>query len=427
MLLRFSIQNYSSIAEKQEFFLVATKLRDEPSHLIKVSASDDIQALPVALIYGANASGKTNFLKAMGFMRDAVLLSHSMSRKKDYIPRECFALDDDFIKSPTEIEMDFVIEEIRYTYGFQCNNSHFLKEWLYSFPEGKRRKLFERDAENISFGSFFKGSKKTISGFMKPGSLFVSTASQNEHQSLSKIVDYFYNIQISEGIHVSETSININYDEDKKIDPRTIDFLRDIGTGIVDYSKTEDDFFDNHKELKEDFMSVIKKHLVTDDEKIKLLNQMKNYQIKFSHLGKEGKKYDLSLSCESAGTKRLVLILHKVFSAIDSGSVVLIDEIDASLHTHVSEKIIEIFNNKEINKLGAQLIATTHDTNVLNSKLLRRDQIWFCEKNLEGKSNIYSLSDIKTRSNDDFEKRYLDGRYGSIPYSGNIKELINKD
>jgi AAA15 family ATPase/GTPase len=424
MLLRFSVANHLSIAKRQELSLVATKLKGPEAGLKHIPGTRDLQALPSALIYGANASGKTNFVDAFSFLRAAVLLSHTKGNPEGGVPRRSFALDPETEALPTAVEVDFVVDDTRYVYGFECDDNSFLSEWLYSFPEGKRRKLFERRSDSVEFGQHMRGSKKALVDFMRSNSLFISTATQNDHEDLSKIASFFRSVHISRNVAVSKHLINNTFKKNQ-IDPRTIKFLKELDAGIAGYRQKDVVLPESLKKLTEELTLIARKHIgdvaVPDDD---ISEREKDVLIELSHPGSDGKEHFFRLEHESSGTRRLLLIMNSVFRALDQGSLVIIDELDASLHTHAGEQILKMFSDPEINQRGAQLVATTHDTNILNCKFLRRDEIWFCEKDMGGASHVFSLSDIKSRASDNFEQGYLEGRYGAIPFSGSLRALF---
>lgn len=419
MLLQFSASNFLSIADKQTLSLVATKLSGNEVCLVPVS-DGSINALPSAIIYGANASGKTSFINAFDFFRSAILQSHARGNPEGGVPRVPFQLDEKYKEKPSEFEIDFVINSVRHQYGFACNDDVFTEEWLYYFPEGKRRKLFERSHNSVDFGSYFKGAKKAISDLMRGNSLFLSTATQNGHEELGKIVAFFRKVKFNRAVSVSDSIVNNQFREGK-IDVRTIEFLNSIGTGVINYRQIEVEVPEAVKRLMNEFVQISRKHLgeglYSDDISS---NKEKNLLIELAHKGASGETHFLPLDRESSGTRRLLLIMNLVFKAIDEGGLVILDELDASLHTLAVEQVLGIFSNSNINKYGAQLIATTHDTNLLNSRYLRRDQIWFCEKDNFGGTSVYPLSEIKSRHSDNFEKGYLEGRYGAIPCSSDL-------
>jgi AAA15 family ATPase/GTPase len=281
--------------------------------------------------------------------------------------------------------------------------------------------LYERDGKNVDFGSTMLGAKKPLVDFMRSNSLFISTATQNDHEELSKIVSFFRSIQYSGTLSVSPMTITNTFKEDQ-IDPRTIIFLQSTGTGVVGLEQREKDVPESVKIMNTELFAVARKHLgdvVSSDEE----STGKDVEIQLLHQGLD-KRHALPLRSESAGTRRLLLMMSKIFHAIDKGSLIIIDELDASLHTLVAEQILELFTNPTYNVHGAQLIATTHDTNILACDHLRRDQIWFCEKDEIGVSRIFSLADFKLRPTDRFEKGYLEGRFGAIPFAGNLAALL---
>jgi AAA15 family ATPase/GTPase len=424
MLLRFAVANHLSIAEKQEFSFVATKLKGPERGLLDVPGTK-FQGLASVILYGANASGKSNFLQAVTFMRTAILFSHARGAPKGGVPRIPFALDPTLANEPTLLEADFLIAEIRYQYGFTCDDDQFLSEWLYSFPEGKPRKLFERDGSNIVFGTHFKGPKKILATLMRPNSLFLSVVAQHDLEYFRDVIGFFESFEYMGTISFAKGMIENTFKK-RDIDPRSIKFLQAIGTGIVNYRQSEVDIPDTLKKFRKEMIDIVNKHVgelgVIEEDR-----REKDVSIEISHECADGSECFFGLDRESSGTRRLLVMLGAIFRALDNGSLALVDELDASLHTYAADQIMRLFSDPEINKMGAQLIATTHDTNLLNSNVLRRDQIWFCEKDKAGATHIFPLSDIKSRPTDNFEQGYLEGRYGAIPFSGNWRALMEKD
>jgi predicted ATPase len=421
MLLRFAVGNVLSIAETQELSLVASKLKGSETGLLSIPGMSGLRAVPVALIYGANASGKTNFVQAFRFLRRAILYSHSQGNPQGGVPREPFALDDEAETKPSHLEAEFVVGGVRYIFGFSCDSQSFLTEWLYAFPEGKRRKLYEREGKHVEFGQTMLGAKKPLADFMRNNSLFISTATQNDHEELSKLVDFFRSSQYSGSLAVSPSTVTNTFKEGQ-IDPRTIIFLRTTGTGVVGLEQREKKIPEEIRLLSSEFLALARKHL-GDETLVDVEPNGKDMEIQLLHQGLT-KQHALPLRLESAGTRRLLIIMSKVLDALDKGTLLIIDELDASLHTLIAEQILELFSNPNYNPNGAQLIATTHDTNVLACEHLRRDQIWFCEKDGVGVTHIFSLADFKLRPTDRFEKGYLEGRFGAIPFAGDLPALL---
>lgn len=424
MLLRFSAGNHLSFYNRQEISMVATKLKGPSNSGVELEGLENMRVLPAAIVYGANAAGKTSLIRSFQFMRTAILYSHSRGNPEGGIPRVPFLLAPGSSEDPSVFEADFVVEGVRYHYGFEANSEKFVSEWLYSFPDGRRRKLFERNDDHVDFGSTLKGQKRILVDLMRKNSLFLATATQNDHEYLSKIVDFFRKCTFSSSISVAKTTINSTFKKDE-IDDRAIDFLKRIGTGVISYRKEEVDVPDAVKRLSQDFLSITRKHFgeaISEDD----MPMPGNTEIKveLAHSGVGGKEYYFPIDIESSGTRRLLIVLNKVFKSLDSGTLLMVDELDASLHTLAAEAIVSLFCNPETNRFGAQLIATTHDTNLMGSSVLRRDQIWFVEKDEIGASHLFPLSDIRIRQTDDFEQGYLQGRYGAIPFSGSVAKIL---
>lgn len=423
MLLRFSAKNHLSIAGTEEISLVASSLKGPECSLLPIPGTD-LSALPGAIIYGANASGKTNILKAFSFLRSVILHSHTRGNPEGGVPRMPFRLDPAREEEESAFEVEFVIDNVRFQYGLECNDKLFTAEWLYAYPEGKRRKLFEREGSSVTFGSHFKGPKKILVDLMRPNSLFISTATQNDHEELSKIVGFFRKTRFSMNVAVAKELINNTFKKDQ-VDPRTINFLKSIGTGITGFRQTEIEIPETIRNMTKEFVTIARKHMgdtaIIEEEHS---DRLRDVTIEFSHAGISGEPCYFGLERESSGTRRLVLIMNTVFKALDEGNLVVIDELDASLHTFAAAQVLELFENPKFNKNGAQLIATTHDTNLLSLTRLRRDQIWFCEKDAVGATHLFPLSDIKSRPTDNFEQGYLEGRYGAIPFSGDLSSIF---
>jgi AAA15 family ATPase/GTPase len=419
MLLRFGVSNYLSLRDTQEFSLVASALKDAAEALLPCPGVEGTNALPSAVIYGANASGKSNVIRAFEFMRSAILRSHSQGDPNGGVPRHPFALSKKSADDASSVNADFVVAGTRYHYERQ-----FISEWLYSFPEGKRRKLFERKGKDVEFGPSFKGSKKVLVDLMRHNSLFLSTATQNDHEFLSSIANFFRSTVISKSVYAGDYDVNREFKE-KNIDPRAIFFLNRIGTGVTNFRRNENDYPESILKFS-DGLAKLSEEIFSKDNNIRfeIPQGTKDVSIELSHLDDEGNESFLPIERESSGTRRLLILLQKVFNALDRGTVLFIDEIDASLHTRATEAIIELFNDKMFNKSAAQLIATTHDTNLMLTPSLRRDQIWFVEKDQQGASHLFPLSAIKSRKTDNFEAGYLQGRYGAIPFSGSVKALM---
>lgn len=391
MLIRFGVANHKSIRDWQEISFVASSLKGGASQTIEAPGLKQ-RLLPAALIYGANASGKSNVLDALSEMRRHVVDSFRKNEPNGKIARAPFALTERN-DAPTTFEVDLLLAGVRYTYGFDVGDRAFTREWLHAYPHGHRQVWFERDAEGpMRFGKGMKGANRAIEGFLRPNALFLSTAAQHGHWPTLSISDFFHD----------QVEIDFNDDEPGWLDhglrkdqaERVIEFLSHADLGIDGFESAPNPSFDPtvvglmpRKEL-----------------------------IRFSHRGRDGARFALGLDQESRGTRQMISLGLDALRAIKRGCLMVLDELDASLHTDLALRIVSLFTDPRINTTGAQLIATTHDTNLLSSGVLRRDQVWFTEKDREGATTLFPLTDFRTRREDNIERGYLDGRFGAVPY-----------
>jgi hypothetical protein len=323
-----------------------------------------------------------------------------------------FLLDANSSQQPTAFEISFLSDRVRFDYGFTFTEETISEEWLYSYPEGRRRKLFERERMRLDFGPGMRGAKKILESFLDEKALFLTVATQNKNSALSIVRGFFENIFAINHISVASQILNQSFSKEE-VDERLIRFLEAIGTGICEFRLDVSEYSEEQK-------NIVRKlgHFFVTDLKIPeahLELDQKNYEVKLGHMSATDDVVYFGGESESAGTRRLLLLLNGVFKVLDNGNVAMIDEIDASLHTHAVEAIVRLFLDPAVNRNGAQLIATTHDTNLLDPDTLRRDEIWFSEKDMHGASQYFSLAEVKRRKHEVFEKSYLQGRYGAVP------------
>lgn len=411
MLLRFGVANHLSICGRQELTLVASSLKDRDDGLIASEFAPRGVVLPAALIYGANASGKSNLLDALSTMRRMVLESGATGNAVGGVRRNAFRLDPTCADAPTCFDIDFVVEGIRYSYGFEAADQAFTTEWLHQFPRSHRRLMFDRRNGQSRFGRWLKGPNSNIAKLTKPNSLFLSVAAQNDHPQLTKIHRYFRTLDLEVVTSHSEGDVS------RQIGPggigeRTIRFLELLNTGVVGHRVHARRGGGGPDPSTAGFRQ--SGHLEGGPD-VPADPAGENTVVELAHQGQAGQSFHFDLNMESAGTRRLLTVLDGVFKALDSGSVLCVDGLESSLHTHVGEAILVLFCSRETNPNGAQLIATTHDTNLLASAAIRRDQIWFVEKSPAGFSQVYPLTDFRTRRGDNIQLGYLQGRYGAVP------------
>jgi AAA15 family ATPase/GTPase len=407
MLLRFKFSNFRSFRDEAELSLVASGLDDSPNAAFEVAGLKE-RVLPVAAIYGANASGKTNVIRALGFMSQAVLLSHRNWSPKGSIPREPFILGEGRARS-SRFEIDLVADGIHYRYGFVLDSESVLEEWLLAYPNGKKQTWFRRfRGVPMSFSSKLTGENKAIEALTRQNSLFLSAAAQNNHAVLMPVYFWFAG---SQSILLGRPGITAYFCKDDDHRRAVAELVCNADLGIVQLRVQEEEATGLLKNLRE---------AIGDEET--------EAHILLTHrLGKDTIEFEPEL--ESDGTAAYLALLGPVVGALRTGGVVCVDELDASLHPLLAIRIIGLFNDPARNPRGAQLIFNTHDTNLLSSKVLRRDEIWFTEKQPDGNSTLYPLTDFKPRRHENLENGYLQGRYGAIPFinAGSFVDAFGDD
>lgn len=436
LLLRFAVENHRSIRERQELSFAASALKGRADGLLSCDAVKSHAVVPAAVIYGANASGKTNLVDAVGTMRNLVLWSHIKGTPRGGVSRHKFRLDPDCVERPSCFEVDFTLEGVRYHYGFEATDRAFTSEWLYESPRAHSRKLFERQEQNFQFGRGLKGQNQSVARLTRSNSLFLSAAAQNGHELLTRVYEYFQNLVFTRTDSEPPSGMPTQFegrtlvfeDVEKELDSRVFGFLDLLDTGVCGYRRLVTVGSQRLRQVPQDqaFQDIIEQdhmHLsvpegfITDDMRTSV-------ELAFSHRGKDGEKVDFEFDDESSGTRRLLAILGKIFRAIDEGLPIFIDELDLSLHTAASEAVLRLFCSRKTNPNGAQLLATTHDTNLMRSDILRRDQLWFAEKSKDGSTTIYPLTDFRTRKEDNIELGYRQGRYGAVPGDDPVASLL---
>jgi hypothetical protein len=407
MLLRFRFSNYRSFRDEADLSLVASSLNDSPESTFSVAGLKE-RVLPVAAIYGANASGKTNVIRAFQFMCEAVKESHRSWAPDGSIPSNVF-VSRAAAGAASSFEVDFLVDGIRHRYGFNLDAKIIVEEWLRVRPNGKWQTWFKRrSGEPISFGSKLSGENRTIEALTRQNSLFLSAAAQNNHPTLSPIYSWFSNsvrFVLDRTLLLQATTVLCGDDHSRK---SIAEFVAGADLGIAGVNVEQRQVPDLAKRLIE-FMR-------TEGGAKELPAPPPDLSFPEAHMMHRisGDVFSFDQGSESNGTLAYFALLGPVVAALRDGGAICVDELDASLHPLLSTRIIELFNDTSRNPHGAQLIFNTHDTNLLHN--LRRDEIWFTEKDREGNSTLYPLTDFKPRRHENLENGYLQGRYGAIPF-----------
>lgn len=418
MLLEIAIANCYSYAEKQVLSLVASSGNEhENINVAHVQAARQHRLLKSAVIYGANSSGKSNFLLALAKMRNLVLNSANFQRG-DSLDIDTFRLSSDLRYLPSEFEVQFIAQGVRYQYGFTASNDRIHDEWLFAFPKGQAQTWFQRawDADKAKhiwhFGNYFQGEKSLWQRSTRENALFLSTAVQLNSEQLQPVFDWFRQtlrfIGIN-GVHPFITADLIRDGHKNKI----LKFLQAADINLSDIAVDNVPVEDT---IPSDFPKELRKMILSNSKDENTL------LIKTQRLDDEGKAVEFLFQDESDGTKKFFCLIGPWLAALEGGFVLFVDELNNSLHTHLAHLLIKLFHDPKTNPKNAQLVFTTHDTNQLNQELFRRDQIWFCEKDDRQATQLYALTDFTVRKGrENLETAYLSGRYGAIPF---VKEFM---
>jgi uncharacterized protein len=415
MLIEFRVENHRSLRDEQALTMEAGRIGESSDPRPRSVTGHAKSLLPAAVIYGANASGKSNVLAALAFMRAVVAHSHRQGDPEGGIPRTAFAWGDGRNES-SMFEASFLVDQTKYVYGFAVDDEVVQEEWLFAWPNKRKQMWFEREGDTFKFGEHLKGPNDVVKEVTRPNALFLSVATQHRHERLRPIYTWFRGIccinipcrayrRHSMGggspfyMFDDKKTSCVQEDEARNtLAARIRQLLKAADIGIVDVKSTDNE--EEHLGLTQWRRRLFLQHQTADDESW------------------------LELREESEGTKTLFQMAPKVFRALDSGGLLLVDELEASLHPSLGLVIVKLFNSPKTNPNNAQIVFTTHDTNLLSTTLeeppLRRDQVWFTEKDKDGASRLYPLTDYKPRKAENLERGYLQGRYGAIPFLGDI-------
>lgn len=412
MLLRYAVSNFRSLDEEQEFSMVASSLRGPEGALLVVPGVKP-GVSRVAAIYGANASGKTNVLRALHFVATIVEDSQAAWKPQQRIPRDPFRMVASPKDRPTTVEVDFIVEGTRYEYKIAVDAERILLESLSSFPEGRRRLLFKRDRDRFSYGKHFSGPNQLIERVTRANSLFLSAAAQNNHELLLPIYRWFAErVHFVRGDRDAPNGRTMEICADARRKPLLERFLRAADIGITGLEVTEKEVDAKTRKMYEALSSAL-------PEEIVMSVPDRFVQVSFIHRCENGEPVSFSPHDESEGTLAYFGLLGPVLDTLESGGVLLVDELAESLHPLLALEIVRLFNDETRNPKGAQLIFNTHDTNLLDQRVLRRDQIWFTEKDNCGATHLYALTDFTPRREENLERGYLQGRFGGVPFLRN--------
>ncbi len=424
MLVEFRIKNFRSFRGEQVFSLVASSDNELEGNC---TTEGKMKLLKAAGIYGPNASGKSNLIRAIKLMRDVVLNSANYKPGVN-LPVQPFLLDDKSQKEPSSFEVIFYHGNFRYQYGFTATNERIHEEWLLAYPKGRDRdnaqtwyhRTFNKTGADWKFGSFLKGERVQLKNSTRDNALFLSVAAQWNNKQLTTVYEWFKKklrvVPTKEYFRPVTAKMLLDTEKEEGVGEELNKFvtavLQQADLGIVGI---------NVEKHKLDRSKIELSEIISDDfreEMLKSLEKEPPLKVEMLHSNTvTNEDVSLPLEEESDGTQRFFQLLGPWLEAILNGYTVFIDELEASLHPLLTRELIKFIQNPRNNKTGAQLVFATHDVTLLDPELFRRDQVWFTEKDDVAATQLYSMSDYKDkpRKGEAMQKGYLAGRYGAIP------------
>lgn len=415
MLLEFRVRNFRSIRGDVVLSMAANKdTRFGDAHTLATGLSKLPHVVSAAAIYGANASGKSNLIKAMQFMQGMVMSSSQVQPdvENNLTP---FRLRENAQDFATLMEVTFIIDGVRHQYGFECTRKRVLAEWLLVYKSAKPQVWFSRafdeqkDTYVYTYSDYFTGSKSVWEAATRKEVLFLTTAIQLNNEQLRRIHQKLTSelIIFPNGARIG-FGFSTNFIEETSNADRVAALLAAADTGISSV-------IIKNREAKQ-----VNFDFVTNQPAIS------NVEMKVPHFGHniEGQNYFLEMVEESAGTQLFFSLSGPLLDILEKGRTLVVDELDSSLHPLLVQRIVKMFQSPATNPNGAQLIFTTHDISLLDSRNTRRDQIWFMEKDNEQVSHLFPLSNFSPRNDEALKKNYLSGRYGGVPILSSMEEMV---
>jgi uncharacterized protein len=418
MLLDFRADNARSFRERVELSLLATRVAEKEvvREIPWREEGHPLGVLPVAGVFGANASGKSNLLRVMDDMRTFVLSSFRLGSPRSRLPTWPFRLAGDRGESPSTYEVDLILDGIRHQYGFRLDSKRILEEWATWWPHGRSALLFKREGDDVELRAGQRTDARAALGILRSNALFLSTAAAANYSTLLPLYEWFQrNLLFAEAnTRPARQALTTELLDQEPYRKQVLALLREADLGITGASKRELD-----PEIRERIVHALnilrgeEEGSGSGEEEI----EFEDFEVRLLHkVGAE--EIELHPSEESLGTMVWFGLIGPVVDALRNGSVLLADELDASLHPALVNVLVSLFQSKQSNPRRAQLIFNSHDVTLMGDSakhVLARDQIWFTEKGEDGGTRLYPLTDLDPRKEEAVSRRYLSGRYGATP------------
>jgi uncharacterized protein len=435
MLIEFNVGNFRSFKDRTTFSMVAASLSSQDKELDEhnvIIVDKELSLLKSAAIYGANGSGKSNLAAAFRFMQRLILNSSKETQVGEPIKVENFKLGEETASKPSFFEIIFMLGTTKYRYGFEVDADEVHAEWLFHVPSTKEAKLFERKQGAITSSKSFKEAKG-LGDKTRDNALFLSVLAQFNGKVAKSISSWFQrSLNIISGLSDrGYRSYTLRCLKEKQYSEEILHFIKELDLGFDDIAvempttdsgeEEEDNTQDVLEDVAKPLRSTLARALLERVGAVKTLHRVFDKQGKPASMA----QFDID-SNESEGTKKLIFLAGPLMDTLKHGKVLFIDEFDARLHPLITHEIIRLFNSRLTNPHNSQLIFVTHDTNLLSKKLFRRDQIWFAEKDRVGATHLHSLVEYKVRNDASFEKNYIKGKYGAIPFIGDLSQVFGE-
>ncbi len=430
MLVQFSVRNYKIFKEEAKLTMFASnydKTTLEEDNVFEIPKFG-LRLLKSAVVYGANASGKTKLVDAANFMRALIRDSSKESQKGEPIDTEPFRLSTATENGPSMFEVIFIHEDEMFRYGFEATNQEIESEWLYHRPNTKEVEIFYREGQDFNVHKDFRKGKTLVKEkWVRPNALMLSVAAQHNDELAGKVFDWLKKFRQLSGLSEDGyMGFSMARAQDENMKKQMLSLLKEADIGIEEIEVPNLDATNLPTGLPDVLKELLAKKL---KDGATIFDDMKTFHSKYDTDGKYAGLEEFKMNNqESSGTRKFFALSGPLSKAIDDGEILIVDELDSKLHPNLVCKLVALFNSAETNPKNAQLIFNTHNSNLLSSELFRRDQIWFTEKDRYGAATLYSLASFKTdevRKTDNFEDNYLSGRYGGIPVLGNFSEVFH--
>lgn len=416
MLVEFTVKNYRSIKDEQVFSMVKAKGEElEGTNSFLPDAPASVTLLRSSAIYGPNAAGKSNVIRAMMEMQSIVRSSASSSQEGDDIPVTPFLFDEVSSSEPTEFEMVFINNGVRYQFGFSATKTHIIEEWLIAYPKGRAQRWYSRafnkdkNESEYKFSDFLSGQKSVWQNSTRENALFLSTAVQLNSDQLKPVFNWFKDILHPASIDGWGPGFTASLCDKETTKSKVLEFLNAADFDIHDV-KIDREKFDPDS-LPDELSESVREQM------IKAMKGKEIMDIKTIHKSESGNLIPMDFREESDGTQKFFSFAGPWIDVLSKGYVLVIDELHDNLHPKMVKYLVSLFHSKKTNPNNAQLIFTTHETSILRQDIFRRDQIWFCEKDRRQATSLYPLTDFSPRKDrENIELGYLSGRYGAVPF-----------